>query len=140
MREAEATPGAKRITTSAKLQALFLTASERSGLPASLIEAISYLESWGDPKAESPSGPRGIMQVSHATAVSMGLRVVSSTRYKSSREKVAVKNKKGKTTYRTVTRRTPYKVITRDDRMNPDLAIPAAAKYLAGMEQKFGGR
>jgi hypothetical protein len=141
MREAQALPGARRITANSKLQALFRTASERSGIPASLIEAISYLESWGDPKAESPAGPRGIMQISHATAASMGLRVVYATRYKSTREKVPVKSKKtGKTTYRTVTRKTPYKVMVRDDRMSPDRAIPAAAKYLAGMEQKYGGR
>ena len=31
-------------------------------------------------------------------------------------------------------------VTTRDDRMYPERAIPAAARYLAGMEQKFGGR
>jgi hypothetical protein len=141
MREAEALPGARRITSNSKLQGLFRTASARSGIPASLIEAISYLESWGDPKAESPSGPRGIMQISHATAASMGLKVAYATRYKSSREKVPVKSRKtGKTTYRTVTRKTPYKVMARDDRMSPDRAIPAAAKYLAGMEQKFGGR
>src|SRR5436305_2251406 len=94
MREALALPGAKRITSNAKLQALFRSASANSGIPASLIEAISYLESWGDARAESPAGPRGIMQISHATAVSMGLKVVYSTRYKSSREKVAVKNRK----------------------------------------------
>src|SRR5437660_3623275 len=128
MREAQALPGAKRITSNTKLQALFRAASEHSGIPASLIEAIAYLESWGDPKAESPSGPRGIMQISHATAVSMGLKVVWTTRYRSAREKVAVRNKKtGKTTYRTLTRKTPYKVMVRDDRMLPDRAVPAAA-------------
>ena len=31
-------------------------------------------------------------------------------------------------------------VTVRDDRMIPERAIPAAARYLAGMEQKFGGR
>src|ERR1700676_1872966 len=34
MREAEALPGARRITGNSKLQALFRTASERTGLPA----------------------------------------------------------------------------------------------------------
>jgi hypothetical protein len=37
-------------------------------------------------------------------------------------------------------RRTPYVVTVRDDRLSPDRAIPAAAVYLAGLEQKFGGR
>src|SRR5207342_321371 len=107
MREAEALPGAKRVTGSAKLQALFRSASASSGMPASLIEAICYLESWGDPKAQSVTGPKGIMQISGATAASMALRVSYATRYKTTRDKVPVKGKK-KTTYRTVTRKTPY--------------------------------
>ncbi|HXB67701.1 MAG TPA: transglycosylase SLT domain-containing protein [Candidatus Acidoferrales bacterium] len=142
MRESQALAGARRITGSPKLQALFRQASESSGMPASIIEAISYLESWGDPKAESPAGPKGIMQISQATAAGMGLKVVWATRYKTTREKVPVKgrSRSGKTTYRTVSRKTPYKVMVRDDRLAPDRAIPAAARYLAGLEQKFGGR
>src|SRR5690349_21412559 len=58
MREPMAVPGAKRITTDRKLQSLFKLASERSGIPIAEIEAIAYLESWGDAKAESPAGPR----------------------------------------------------------------------------------
>ena len=50
-------------------------------MPASVIEAICYLESWGDPKAQSVTGPRGIMQISGATAATMGLRVTYATRY-----------------------------------------------------------
>src|ERR1700733_404548 len=51
LREQMAVPGAKRITGDKKLQQIFQMAAERSGLPASLIEAIAYLESWGDSKA-----------------------------------------------------------------------------------------
>jgi hypothetical protein len=145
MREAQALPGAKRVTGNAKLQALFRSASAASGIPASIVEAICYLESWGDPNAQSITGPRGIMQISGATAASMDLKVTYATRYKTSREKVPVKVKakgknKGKTAYHTVTRKTPYKVQVRDDRMLPERAIPAAAHYLAGMERKFGGQ
>jgi hypothetical protein len=141
MREAQALPGAKRVVGNAKLQSLFRSAAAASGMPASVIEAICYLESWGDPKAQSITGPKGIMQISGATAVSMGLKVTYATRYRTARDKVPVKAKgKGKTTYRTVTRKIPYKVLVRDDRMLPDRAIPAAAHYLAGMERKFGGR
>ena len=139
MREPEALPGAKRVTGSPKLQALFRSASKSSGMPASVIEAICYLESWGLPNAQSVTGPRGIMQVSGATASSMGLRVIYATRYKTSKQKITVKLK-GKTVNRTVTRKTPYKVLVRDERMQPERAIPAAARYLAGMEQKYGGR
>ena len=139
MRDPQAVAGARRIA-SAKLQALFRSASQHSGMPAQVIEAIAYLESWGDPKAESPTGPKGIMQISEATARTMGLKVVHATRYMITREKVPVKSKSKKPKYRTVTHKTPYQVISRDDRMVPDRAIPAAAKYLAGMERKFGGR
>lgn len=142
LREQQALAGARRITTNSRLQSIFRSAASQSGLPASLIEAIAYLESWGDPKAESPSGPRGIMQISAATARSMGLKVMVATRYKVSRERVllASASRGRKARYRYITHRTPYIVTVRDDRMVPERAIPAAARYLAGMEQKFGGR
>jgi hypothetical protein len=139
MREPQAVAGARRIL-SPSLQALFRSASQRSGIPAELIEAVAYLESWGDAKAESPDGPKGIMQISEATARSMGLKVVHGTRYKITREKVPVKSKRKKPKYRIVTHKTPYQVTLRDDRLVPGRAIPAAAKYLASMERKFGGR
>jgi Transglycosylase SLT domain len=141
MREAGALPGAQRVTGNPKLQALFRSSAAASGMPASVIEAICYLESWGDPKAQSIAGPRGIMQISGATAVTMGLKVTYATRYRTVRDKVAVKARgKRKATYRTVTRKTPYTVLLRDERMLPERAIPAAAHYLAGMERKFDGR
>ncbi len=140
MREAEALPGAKRVTGNAKLQALFRSASQSSGMPASVIEAICYLESWGQPNAQSITGPKGIMQISGATATSMGLRVITATRYRSTKQKVPAKSKGGKIVYKTVTKKTPYKVVVRDERLQPERAIPAAARYLAWMEQKFGGR
>lgn len=140
MREPQALPGAKRITGSAKLQSLFKSAERSTGVPASLIEAIAYLESWGDARAESPAGPKGIMQISGATARAMGLRVLVSTRYKVTRERILLSPAKGKrkARYRTITHRTPYVVTSRDDRLVPERAIPAAARYFAGMEQRFG--
>jgi hypothetical protein len=140
MREPEALPGARRITADPKLQALFRTAAQHSGFPGSLLEAVAWLESWGDPNAESPSGPKGIMQISEATARTMGLKVLHATRYHVTREKVAVSTKSHKPKFKTVTHREPYTVTVRDDRLSPGRAIPAAATYLAGMEQKFGGR
>jgi hypothetical protein len=139
MREPQAVAGAKRIT-STKLQALFRSASQQSGMPAEVIEAVAYLESWGDAKAESPTGPKGIMQISEATARAMGLKVVHGTRYTITREKIPVKSKSKKPKYRIVSHKTPYQVTLRDDRLVPERAIPAAGKYLAGMERKFGGR
>jgi hypothetical protein len=140
MRDPEAVPGARRITGSPKLQALFQSAGARSGLPPELIEAIAYLESWGDARAESPSGPKGIMQISGATARSMGLKVIVATRYKVTRDRVLIKAKGGPAKYKAVIHRTPYTVTVRDDRLFPERAIPAAAMYLASLERKFGGR
>ena len=140
MRDPMAVDGARRVTTNSKLQSLFRSAAQRSGFPEATLEAIAYLESWGDAKAESPSGPKGIMQVSEATARVMGLNVTHATRYRVTRERVQVKSKSKKPKFKTVTRKDPYTVTVRDDRLNPDHAIPAAAAYLAGMEQKFGGR
>src|SRR5689334_221391 len=138
MRDPQAVSGAKTIT-SPKLQSLFRAAEKRSGVPASLMEAISYLESWGDAKVGSPTGPKGIMQISGATARSMGLRVVVATKYKVTREKVLVPSKRKKPVFKTISHKTPYTVTVRDDRLNPDRAIPAAANYFASMERKFGG-
>ncbi|MGA3020221.1 MAG: transglycosylase SLT domain-containing protein [Bryobacteraceae bacterium] len=140
MREPEALAGARRITADAKLRGLFRSAAEHSGFPVSLLEAVAWLESWGDPHAESPSGPKGIMQISEATARTMGLKVLHATRYHVTREKVAVSTKSHTPKFKTVTHRVPYTVTVRDDRLSPGRAIPAAAAYLAGMEQKFGGR
>jgi hypothetical protein len=140
MRDPEAVSGAKRITADKKLQSLFHAAAERSGLSESLLEAIAYVESWGDPKAESPTGPRGIMQVSLSTAKEMGLRVTSVTRYKTVKEKVQVRNKNNKLVTKTLRRKVPYVAGTRDERLMPERVIPAAANYLANLERKFGGR
>ncbi len=140
LREPEAVAGARRVTADSKLQPLFRSAAKRSGFPQATLEAVAYLESWGDPKAESPSGPKGIMQVSEATAREMGLKVTRATRYRVTRQRVQVRSKSKTPKYKTVTRKEPYTVTVRDDRLNPARAIPAAAVYLAGMERKFGGR
>jgi hypothetical protein len=137
MRDAMAVAGAKRIT-SPKLQSLFHQASQESGMPASVIEAIAYLESWGDANAESPAGPRGIMQISGATAKDMGLRMIVTYGTKITHDRVQIPSKNKKPKYKTVTRKTSYVVSVRDERLIPERAIPAAAKYLAGMRQKFG--
>jgi hypothetical protein len=138
MRDAMAVDGAKRIT-SPKLQTLFRAASESSGFPQSVLEAIAYLESWGDANAQSPAGPRGIMQISGGTAKSMGLRVIMTYGTKITHERVAIPSKNKKPKYKTVTRKTTYVVSVRDERLIPERAVPAAAKYLAGMRQRFGG-
>ena len=138
LRDPRAVQGAERIE-SPKLGKAFATAERQSGLPSSLIKAIAYLESFGDPTAQSPTGPRGIMQVSGATAKAMGLRMIYTTKYRTVSGRKAVKNKRGKTVYKNVKQRTAYQILLRDERLLPEKAIPAAASYLARLQQNLGG-
>jgi hypothetical protein len=138
MREPSALAGAERICSPA-LQKLFRKAALESGVPASLIGAMAYLESWGDANAESPAGPKGIMQFSESTARAAGLQVVYATRYKTTRTKQLVQRKDKPAVYRTVTTRTAYAVKIRDDRFVPDRAVMAAGRYLARLDDKFDG-
>ena len=107
-----------------------------------MIEAIAYLESWGDAKAESPAGPRGIMQISEATAHTMGLKVVHATRYQRDQAKrcSVAQHRAASPSTRPSPTRCPTSSRCATTACRPDRAIPAAARYLAGMEQKFGGR
>jgi Transglycosylase SLT domain len=139
MREPAAVLGAERIT-GARLSPIFRRAAAESGWPASVLQAIAFLESGGDTQATSPTGPRGLMQFSEATARAAGLRIVRVTRFKTVTSRQLVRRKSGRAVYRTVRRRTPYTVTVRDDRLNPERAAPAAARYLARLETKFGGR
>jgi len=139
MREPLAAQGAERIYSSG-LQRLFRDAERQSGFPASVLQAMAYVESWGVANAESPAGPRGILQISEATGKRIGLRVAYATHRRTVKTKVAGTNKHGKVVYRTVRHKETYKVLVRDDRLKPEKAIPAAAAYLAGMEQRYGGR
>lgn len=139
LRDPRALAGAERIT-SPKLQKIFQQAARQSGWPASLISAVAYLESWGEARAESPAGPKGIMQIAEATARSMGLQIIRATKYRVSTERRLVKTRRGKPVYKTVKVKTPYTVLVRDERFMPELAVPAAARYLARMEAKFGSR
>jgi hypothetical protein len=135
MRDPDALAGAERIT---KLRKIFDSAASASGFPAATLSAISYLESFGNPKAESPAGPKGIMQFSEATGRSAGLQIVRVTKYRISTAVQQVRNKKGKLVTRKVRTKVPYTVTVRDDRFVPERAIPAAARYLARLAARYG--
>jgi len=139
MREPQAEQGAERVNNSG-LERMFRDAEHKSGFPASVLQAMAYLESWGVANAESPAGPRGILQISEATGKRMGLRIAYATHHRTIKTQTQVRNKHGKLVNRTVKRKETYTVQTRDDRLKPDKAIPAAAAYLAGLEQRYGGR
>jgi hypothetical protein len=139
LRDPESLTGAQRIT-GPKLKRIFEGAASESGLTASYISAIAYLESWGLSNAESYAGPKGIMQIAAATARSMGLKIVYATKYRTVTVTRQVKGRKGKVTTRSAKRKVPYSVLVRDERLMPEKAVPAAANYLARLEQKYGGR
>ncbi|MBC7927603.1 MAG: transglycosylase SLT domain-containing protein [Bryobacteraceae bacterium] len=140
LRDPQALAGAERIT-SPRLRKIFADASKSSGLPASFISAIAYLESWGRADVQSSAGPKGIMQIAQATARSMGLQIVYATKYRVVQERVAVRKKGSKKTTTVVRKRkVPYTVLVRDERLIPEKAVPAAANYLARLEQRYGSR
>jgi hypothetical protein len=139
LRDPRSLAGAQRIT-SPRMQKLFQDAERKTGTPATLVSAIAYLESWGDSLAQSPTGPRGVMQIASGTARGMGLRLVYATRYKTSTETRTVRTKRGKTLTRSVKTRSPYTVLVRDERLVPERAIPAAAAYLKRLTNKYSGQ
>lgn len=51
----------------------FKTAEENTGMPADLLAALAYQESNWDPKAVSPTGVRGMMMLTRATAKELGV-------------------------------------------------------------------
>ena len=51
----------------------FETAEESTGMPADLLAALAYQESNWNPKAVSPTGVRGIMMLTQATAEELGV-------------------------------------------------------------------
>ena len=135
LRDPQALAGAQRIT---EMHPLFEKAATAAGIPTSLLSAIAYLESWGDPNALSPAGCKGIMQFAQSTAREAGLQIVYATQYRVTTTRQAAKNKQGKTVYRDVKLRTPYLVRVRDDRLVPQLAVPATANYLRRLRDAFG--
>ena len=70
-------------------RALFYEAQEKTGIEWRLLAAIAYQESKWDPTATSPTGVRGIMQITEDTAKHLGIRdlldpgqnVVAAARY-----------------------------------------------------------
>jgi hypothetical protein len=139
LRDPRALDGAERVT-SPKLKKLFENASRTSGLPASFIAAIAYLESFGEAKAESPAGPKGMMQIAAGTARAMGLKIVYATRYRTANVRRQVRGRNGKLAWKTSKRKIPYSVLIRDERMIPEKAVPAAASYLSRLESRYGSR
>lgn len=57
-----------------KYKEYFIEAEKETGIPADLLAALSYQESHWNPRAVSPTGVKGLMMLTHATAKQMGVR------------------------------------------------------------------
>lgn len=137
LRDPRSLAGAERIT-SPRMQKMFQDAERRGGAAASLVSAIAYVESWGESNAQSPTGPRGVMQISSGTARGMGLRLTYATRYRMVNSTRTIKSKQGKPQTKSVKVRSAYTVLVRDERLYPERAIPAASAYLKRLQDKYG--
>ena len=65
---------ARTASAADSFQALVAEASQRSGIPASWIRAVMQAESAGNPRALSPKGAMGLMQIMPATWASLRVR------------------------------------------------------------------
>ena len=142
LRDPEAVAGAARVTDE-RLGKMFEAASAAFGFPRGKLEAIAYVESGGKTDAVSPSGPRGIMQFTAATAREAGVihreeveRTITVRVSRKDRNGGPLK-KGGKLQYRIVRKKGLVKVDI-DDRMKPDKAIAGAATYLSYLSGKYG--
>lgn len=141
MGDPHAVAGAEAIL-SPYLQKLFTQASAESGFPRDLLESMGLVESWGNPDAHSPSGPVGIMQITARTATKlMGLKVGKQTiaclkPQKPKLIKRATKNHPAE--YEELPPKRTKCTVQVDERLIPEKAIPAAAKYLARLTKEYG--
>ncbi len=127
MRDPRAVLWAERVN-SKQNQSLFLKGSKVTGFSKELVEGLICIESGGDPNAESPTGPKGLMQMAGATAKRIGLEIMYEIRYRIiSPQKKSLKPKK-----------VPYKFLVKDERLDPEKSLMAGMRYLAALTKKYG--
>lgn len=129
-------------TTSPNLQPYFVQAKAETGLPKEMIEAICFVESYGllyqrTGKGlrviQSPTGPTGPMQISRLAAIEMGLIYNKCFGTKTITPTKRIKRHKKWVIITLPKKKVPdYRLV--DNRSKPELAIPAAAKYLRDLE------
>ena len=89
---------------------LFQKASDTHGVSYDLLRKLAFNESSFNPKAKSPTGPKGLMQFTTGTARGLGLKVAD----------VGVDD-------------------PTDDRYNAELSVDAAARHLSDLVRKYDG-
>jgi hypothetical protein len=125
--------------TAPEMQDIIAGASRTSGFPAPLIEGIVFIESGGDENAKSPTGPRGIMQMTARIGNYLHLRHKVETK-----AQVVIKARgsrnhaahKGQSRIKSIVK-TLKRIVVVDDRGDASRAIPAGAKLLAETAQYY---
>ena len=90
---------------SSPYDALLKEQAQANGLSYEFLRKLTWYESDFNPNAQSPTGPKGIMQFTEATGRAMGLKIGNGI----------------------------------DERLDPNKAIPAAARHLAELSRKANG-
>jgi len=102
-----------------KFEPVIAEASKKYDVPKSLIMAVMFQESGGDPLAASAAGAGGLMQLMPETARGMGLNVY---------EVITSTNSRGRVSYR---------LDPRDDRADPYKCVMAGVKILGSLMKKY---
>ena len=140
MRDPEALTGAQRITGPDSRRFSTTRAARAGCLP--LLSRLSRIWKAGAiRKRKAGLDRRASCRSQGRLRALWALKMVYQTRYKISTERKLVRPRKGaKPVWRTVRRKIPYTVLVRDERLYPERAVPAAAQYLARLENRYGGR
>lgn len=85
---------------------IFRQASDETGVPYEYLRKLGFNESSFNPKAQSKTGPRGMMQFTKRTAINLGLNATDGDD---------------------------------DERLDPVKAVPAAARHLKELADKYDG-
>jgi hypothetical protein len=115
------------------------SAAHAHDLDPMILAGMIFIESYGDPRAKSPTGPAGIAQMTTGSARELGLAVGKRVRVGSKAVKKTQWVGKGKSRRKVVktVRQSIYKTI--DERYVPKRAIWAMAKRVSNRRSWLGG-
>jgi hypothetical protein len=134
-------PGAvdapKRIVEGPMWEIIQIAAAAKNWDPF-VAAGIIYIESYGNPEAKSPTGPKGITMFTRRLARHWNLLEEESRTKKISSYKWVGKGKKRRKIRTTKT--VNYQIILSDGRSDPEQAIPAMIGHLSELRQIFGNR
>ncbi len=135
MRQPKVLESADRVNTF-RFHELLRIAAAQENFPLSTLEAIAFVESGGDEDARSPTGPRGPFQITVKTGVRLGLvKQMKVTKYV---DRTVSRRVKGKIVKIKTRKKVSYLAVTYDARGDTGKSALAVARYLRGLEEKYG--